>query len=412
MVYIDKISTYLVYLLPFALLTGPFIPDLIVTITSVLFLFTLNNPKKSQYLNSNFFKFFIILYLYLILSSVLSEYIYSSLSNSLVYVRFIIFALVIWYIIDHEENFLKNFTFSLMFGFFIAIIAGSYQYYNGYTITGEISRFDRLNLLFSDEQLLGHYMSRLFPLLTALLIINFKHSYKLFIFVITLFVMIDVLVYLSGERTSLGIMILGSIIIILFASKFRVVRIVSVIVSIGVIIFISSVNSPIKERNIDKTIEEMGFKSDSERVYLFSKVHEGYIFTSWNMFKDNKLLGIGPSNFRKLCSENDYGYNENSCSTHPHNIPAQVLSETGIIGMIFLLSITIYILSHLFMHIKSKLTSRDKILSDYQISLIACIICSLWPFLPSLNLFNNWINVIFFLPVGFLLQSFRNSYKK
>ena len=48
-------------------------------------------------------------------------------------------------------------------------------------------------------------------------------------------------------------------------------------------------------------------------------------------------------------------------------------------------------------------------LSDYQICLIGCFFLSLFPFLPTQDFFNNWINVIFFLPVGFFLQSVYKS---
>ena len=44
-------------------------------------------------------------------------------------------------------------------------------------------------------------------------------------------------------------------------------------------------------------------------------------------------------------------------------------------------------------------------LSDYQICLLVCIFLSLWPIIPSQNFFNNWINIIYYLPIGFLLHT-------
>ena len=48
---------------------------------------------------------------------------------------------------------------------------------------------------------------------------------------------------------------------------------------------------------------------------------------------------------------------------------------------------------------------RASTVSDYQICLLACFIINLWPFIPTLNFFNNWFSIVFYLPVGFLLYS-------
>ena len=51
------------------------------------------------------------------------------------------------------------------------------------------------------------------------------------------------------------------------------------------------------------------------------------------------------------------------------------------------------------------INSKKIIFSDYQIALMACLLITLWPLSPSQDFFNNWINVIYFLPIGFLLHS-------
>ena len=34
------------------------------------------------------------------------------------------------------------------------------------------------------------------------------------------------------------------------------------------------------------------------------------------------------------------------------------------------------------------------------------MVITLWPFIPTGNFFSNWLNVVYYLPVGFLLFSF------
>ena len=86
--------------IPFTLLTGPFLPDLSITILCILFLFFSIREKTWFYFNNIFFIFFISFYIYLILSSLLSEYKLDSLQSSLFYFRFGIFALSVWFIIS------------------------------------------------------------------------------------------------------------------------------------------------------------------------------------------------------------------------------------------------------------------------------------------------------------------------
>ena len=64
----------LLYVLPLALITGPFIPDLIVVLCSILFLIDTFRLKLFDYYNNNFFKVFIIFVFFLNLSALFSDY--------------------------------------------------------------------------------------------------------------------------------------------------------------------------------------------------------------------------------------------------------------------------------------------------------------------------------------------------
>ena len=174
---------------------------------------------------------------------------------------------------------------------------------------------------------------------------------------------------------------------------------------------ISILNPEIKERNIDYTIEQLGLDDDNKKVYIFSPLHENYIRTSLKMFNDNKLFGVGTNNYRNFCDKEKYKLDHKSCSTHPHHNYIQVLAESGIIGFIFFLSIILYFmiktLSYIYYSFK-----KISYLNDYQVCLIACFLCTFLPTLPTMNFFNNWINIIYYLPLGFYLQSLYNKKKQ
>ena len=105
-----------------------------------------------------------------------------------------------------------------------------------------------------------------------------------------------------------------------------------------------------------------------------------------------------------------YSIKAYSCSSHPHNSYFQLLSETGLFGFLFVFSIFLYvmylsIIQFLVSYTPLIKTKTYKKFDDFQICLIACFLLTLFPFLPTQNFFNNWINIIYFLPVGFFLQS-------
>jgi len=128
------------------------------------------------------------------------------------------------------------------------------------------------------------------------------------------------------------------------------------------------------------------------------------------MFQKNIIFGVGPNMFRKLCNNDEYYSGRHSCSTHPHHSYIQLAAETGIIGLMLLILVFCYISFVIVKHLYLSYFGSKMKLNDYQVCLISCIFISLWPFLPTLNFFNGYINIIYFLPIGFYLQS--NSFEK
>ena len=56
------------------------------------------------------------------------------------------------------------------------------------------------------------------------------------------------------------------------------------------------------------------------------------------IFKDNPIFGQGPKAFRMLCKKKDF-FVPGACTTHPHNTILQILSEIGLVGIVFYLII-------------------------------------------------------------------------
>ena len=88
-------SSYLVYFLPLAILTGPFLPDLFISVISLIFLFLLIRYKEFEYINNFYFKIFVVFCAYLIFCSLISDFPYFSLKSSMFYFRFGTFSIAI-----------------------------------------------------------------------------------------------------------------------------------------------------------------------------------------------------------------------------------------------------------------------------------------------------------------------------
>lgn len=53
-----------------------------------------------------------------------------------------------------------------------------------------------------------------------------------------------------------------------------------------------------------------------------------------------------------------------------------------------------------------KKEKKNYVLNDYKTCLLTCIFINLWPIIPTGNFFNNWLSIIYFLPVGFILHEY------
>ncbi|PPR45601.1 MAG: hypothetical protein CFH18_00796, partial [Alphaproteobacteria bacterium MarineAlpha5_Bin8] len=99
------------------------------------------------------------------------------------------------------------------------------------------------------------------------------------------------------------------------------------------------------------------------------------------------------------------------CSTHPHNMYLQLLSETGIIGTLPIFIFFIYILNifRVILFEKIHKIKKNNIL-EIDVFIYLSILIAIWPIIPTGNFFNNWLNVINFLCLGFFLYA--NEYRK
>ena len=418
---VNKTNLVIICLIPFSLIS-PFLSDFFVVLSSILFLisFLLNKEKK---INIFPLIYIFIFLLYLIFLSLISDHIYNSLSSTLFYFRFFLFSFSVCYISTIYKNFLYLFCIFLFVTITFFSFDGIFQYYFGYNFIGLENKFPtseigdgdprRISGFFGDELILGSFISRMLPLSIGLILFfNYKkkifNNFKLIFFYILIS---SIAITMSGERVAffnLSLFLIFLSIILLTMNKKYFLSIFILLFLLGSLIF---TNSKIYNRLINDTLIGMGIKDNYEQIdkhlavnkdfIIFTPHHTAHYLSAYKMFVKNPFFGVGPKNFRLKCAEPAY-FIENACSTHPHNTYLQLLSEGGIFLTLVIFSFFLYSTFFLFKSLKNFLSFRNNV-SILRYFIFASIIINIMPLIPSGNFFNNWISIVYFIPIAFML---------
>ena len=54
---------------------------------------------------------------------------------------------------------------------------------------------------------------------------------------------------------------------------------------------------------------------------------------------------------------------------------------------------------------------KKNYMNNFEICLLSSILITIWPVVPSGNFFNNWLSIVYYFPVGFLLYSLEKKMK-
>ena len=410
----------IVSLFPLALVAGPFIAEILLLF--MMFFFIKCFLSKEKIINNkNIILFLLLFTLYLILSSAISEFKLHSLRSSFFYFRFIFYSLGVYLILKktNQKN-IKLFNYIILLTLLILSIDGIIQYFLGKNIFIMSNSSIKISGMFGDEQILGSFLVRFLPL-AIFICFDKKIGYVKMFLIICL---ISFTVIISAERTSLVLLILVLSLTFIFFIKYNKKlkwTVPAIITMLIVSFFIYSthdlsnryfsltvkqfINNPENIILDNKVIRQNNDKNKAIEKTIFNNHYYSHYYSSYKMFLDKKLFGHGPNNYRKICDDENYFFKvflkrennkyeeitQGSCSTHPHNIIAQFISELGIIGLIFLVIAEFYLFKQLFITFMNK----DKIFF-----LILMMVISLWPISTSGNFFNNWLSMVYFYPLG------------
>lgn len=399
-------------LMPIALVTGPFLPDLFLSLIALYFLVTSIKKKLFKFYTNKFFYIFFTFCIYLIISGLISKNPIESLIASngpIFYFRYIFFILGVWYLIETNPRIIKYFTLILFLVITAVIFDGLLQWQLGVSISGyfvDKQHGGRVTGIFGEEQILGHFLSHVVPLCFALMVFLFKKNKKTILVFFIFLVVSEVFIFITNDRAAFLKIFQFTLLLIFLSNKFKLARLISFSISSLFIAILLTVSPDSKGRYINQTISEI---SQTKIPYMpWTPLHEKHYSLALNLFVENPITGGGPQSFRFTCKE--YPFIE-GCTNHPHNYYFQTLAELGLIGLSFLSLGFLYVgflLIKQFFNIW--LLKSDKFfVPDHIIALYSVIFIFMWPLIPNASFYNNWLNVMLFLPVPFLLYFLKKT---
>ena len=403
-------SFFLTLFLPISLLIGTGVSEFCVVVVSLFCLGKVIIEKKWELFRNKIFFLLFILWIYLIINFLISGN-YQLTNFSLRGLSFIKYILFIFFFILFTKNEINKILYAWSIILAIVLIDIYFEFFVGHNLIG-LKSYDptRIASFLGNELKIAHFLLGFSFLCLGFFLQSFsKDSRKIKLLALLILLLILIGSFVTGERSNFIKTLFCSLLILFFIDKkFIKYKIIFGVSAITLIIAGLTLSPKLYERfngQIFNNIEKKGIIESVKETQ-----HGAHYYTAIEIFKKNIFFGIGSKNFRIECAKKDY-YNPNylrseeRCSTHPHQIYLELLSEHGIVGTLIILCVIFYILIG---NIKIFLVKRNYI----HLASIAFILSTFLPIIPSGSFFASFNATIFWLNFAIMNYFGLNYFKK
>jgi len=261
----------------------------------------------------------------------------------------------------------------------------------GHNVFGFISPdHTRIVSFFKNEMVVGAFLL-LFGIIILTYFIDQKDKKKIYkIFFNIFIILLPITIFITGERSNFIkiSIILFTLFIFIPREKFFINKKNTILALFIGMVLLFNFNENIKQKYTEFFGRIAVSKNQNSQDLFENIIYFSHYDVAWKIFKDNPLIGIGSRNFRWECHKWKYfnknnKYSEQRCSTHPHQIHFELLSEQGIIGYILILGI-------LLNYTLRVLVRSYKNIEIFKFSVALYIITYLLPLLPSGSMFSTF----------------------
>ena len=384
-------------LAPIGFAAGPVVMEILIFAANLSFLF-LVATRKANFYSTKKVAVFLISYLTIIfISSLLSINPIASLKSGVLSFRFIIFILAGVYLLNNFKSGCKYlfYTYFCIILFFITDAYIQFFFGKDFFLIEPLSQ-SRITGVFGDEKKLGSFLIRLIPVLLGLSAILSKNKTNL-TFCLLIFLVFPVLL-LTKERITIVFFFITIVFLAIYSWSTITLHIKTYTslfcLLIYIPVFFYNSNVVKFDETVQNTVLQLKGGTKNGKIKFWSAEHQAFAQTSIEIFKKNKLFGSGIKTYRISCKQIKVDYKKN-CSTHPHNIIFQLLSEIGLSGIALYLIVLFFVTKELFFFLFSKKKRHPSIF------FLLSFFFYFNPILPSGQFFNNWYMGIGTFPLIF-----------
>jgi len=400
--FFESLTILLFSLLPISVLLGNASINFNILFIDVIFIFYCVKNKHWSWLNSQIFIHLIILYSFLIINSFYSYFFLienelEGITRSFLFIKFILLVFAFSALIKDDKilnAIMKNWLLISM----IIILDIFYEKYFGQNILGfESTDKQRIVSFFKDELVVGGYVL-CFGYAAITFFLNKNLSKKSTYILLLIFLLIPITVFLTGERSNFIKSAILFLSVIFFTKEKGLFFNLKYLIIAFIILIASFVyfNDNIKDRYA-LFFDRILVVEKSENFYdKFKNIkYLAHFDTAFEIFKNYPISGVGNKNFRKECAKEIYlnrelQFSPFRCSTHPHQIHFEILSELGIIGYFLIMYfMIIFLIKNIQTFIKKN--------NFHHISNITYLALFFVPLLPGSGIFSTFNGSLFWI---------------
>jgi O-antigen ligase len=330
------------------------------------------------------------------------------MGRAIFFIRFIIFIYAVAEILNEKKIEKKIFIFWLLI-ILITVLDVNFEFIYGRNIIGNTSAYEgRIASFLGKELKIGFFLYSLYLSIFAYfssltLESKKKNLYSWIILFIILFTFFTII--LTGEKSnSIKAFFCLFLFFILSKSYLNQNKIIFIIF-LSLLIFFTYFK--VGNLPITGTFQKIRNDNFNFSTTLKNSLHGAHYYTAWDIFKNYPIFGIGNKNFRIECNNPSY-YNPTvklskyRCSTHPHQVYLEFLSELGFLGLAIFLY---FLVNILFKSFSLYFKNSNLIL----LSSALFITSTFLPFIPSGSFFTSFGATIFWLNVGILISNINKN---
>jgi len=396
---------FLFSFIPASIIIGPAISLVNILLIDISFIFLIFYKKDFKFLSNKTMKLIILLCLYLVFNSIVAKDFSISANRNFGFIRFGILFLAFNYFF-YNKSFINRVLIVWITTLFILSLDTYIESFFGQNTLGYGEEYgQRIVSFFKDEPIVGGYINGFYLIIIGYLFYinkNTSNKYKYIILIFSIFFITAII--LTGERSNAIKAVSGFFLFYFFTDFFKFKeKIFSIILLILLFTFLFNTSNFLKLRyggqffkpiiSVFQVNNELN-KKNKLKDNLYIRLYQ----SGFEVFKKYPVFGVGNKNYRVETCSNEKN-SKYLCSTHPHQIYFEFLSEHGLVGSMILFFI---LFNLIFSKIRIIINSNNSL----QLGCLIFLTTSFIPFLPSgaffadYNLTIFWVNLSIMYSIG------------